>query len=113
MALLTNLSCKTGKGPARSELAEPSEIPQTIFGCYNEIPHSKNKHAVSVRCGLNNSAVLFSDGSLYMWGRNKYGVLGTGDLIDAFMPLRVNIPANATRVDIGADQTYAICTANV
>ena len=102
-----------GKGPAHSEFAEPSEIPATIFGCYPEIEHSQSKHAVSVDCGLNSSSVTFSDGSLYMWGRNKYGSLGTGDSLDAFMPLRVNMPASAVRVEIGADQTFAICKANV
>ena len=60
-----------GKGPKCEELALPSQIPNTLFGVYPEIEHSLKKRPVSVSCGLNCSAVVFSDGSLYMWGRNK------------------------------------------
>ena len=60
-----------GKGPNCEELKLPSQIPNTLFGLYPEIEHSFKKKPISVNCGLNCSAVLFSDGGLYMWGRNK------------------------------------------
>ena len=102
-----------GKGPKHSESALPTQIPNTLFGVYPEIEHSANKRAISVQCGLNCSAVSFDDGSLYMWGRNKYGNLGTGESADAYMPLRVNLAANIKALDCGPDQTFAICNTNI
>lgn len=102
-----------GKGPKCDELAEPSIIPKTLFGCYPEIEHSMNRKASSVHCGLNSSAVLYDDGMLYMWGHNKYGNLGIGEKIDTYFPLRVNLPARVKKIDCGPDQTFAICNTNI
>jgi alpha-tubulin suppressor-like RCC1 family protein len=102
-----------GKGPKCDESMLPIMIPQTLFGRYEEIPHTLKKKAISVDCGLYSSSVTFDDGSFYMWGKNKYGNLGTGDDLDAYIPLRVNIPARVKKVDMGADQTFAICKTNL
>jgi RCC1-like G exchanging factor-like protein len=98
-----------GKGPKCEELKLPSQIPNTIFGLYPEIEHSLKKRPVIVNCGLNCSAVSFDDGSLYMWGKNKYGNLGNGDKVDSFMPIRVNLASSIRHFDCGPDQTFAIC----
>jgi len=98
-----------GKGPKCEERGVPEQIPDTFFGRYEEIEHSLERRVVGVRCGLNSSGVMLDDGTLFVWGRNGYGNLGTGDGKDAMFPLRVNIPARVRKVDIGPDQTLAVC----
>ena len=98
-----------GKGPKHDEMSLPSKIPDTLFGRYPEIEHSLDKYPIKVNCGLNSSTVTLNDGTLYIWGKNKYGNLGTGDDEDAYFPLRVNIPASVNKLDCGPDQTLAIC----
>jgi alpha-tubulin suppressor-like RCC1 family protein len=102
-----------GKGPVCQESAQPELIPNTLFGVYKEIEHTLTKQAQAVYAGLFSTAVVLNDGSLYMWGKNRYGNLGTGDKLDAFIPLRVNIPAQVKSMDCGPDQTFAICKTNV
>jgi RCC1-like G exchanging factor-like protein len=102
-----------GKGPKTDESVEPIEIPETLFGKYKELPDTLKRKAQAVRCGLNTSAVIMDDGTLYMWGKNNYGQLGTGDTNDVYFPLRVNIPASIRSIDCGADTTFSICKAYV
>lgn len=102
-----------GRGPKCEQTNVPLPLPNTLFGVYSEIEHTQSKQAISVRCGLNSSAVILNDGSLFMWGKNKYGNLGTGEKIDAFIPLRVNLPARVSSIDCGPDQTFAICRTNL
>jgi len=40
-----------------------------------------DKKIVKIACGLDNSAVITEDGSLYMMGDNEYGQLGFIDHI--------------------------------
>ncbi|CAF0712896.1 unnamed protein product [Brachionus calyciflorus] len=103
-----------GKGPKCEESTEPTQIPNTLFGAYKEIESTLNKRAISVHSGLYSSAVILNDGNLFMWGRNKYGNLGIGEKMDGVhMPIRVNIPARAKKIDCGPDQTFAICKTNI
>ena len=98
-----------GKGPRHEALAEPSQVPDTLFGKYAEIGHSLERCPKSVSCGLNSSCVLMDDGTLYMWGKNEYGNLGIGEDKDVFFPFRVNVPASVKKVDCSPDHTLAIC----
>jgi RCC1-like G exchanging factor-like protein len=98
-----------GKGPEFDESGEPSMIPGTLFGRFKDIDLTMKRNITQVKCGLNNSAVIVNDGSLFMWGKNKYGQIGTGDFKDVYFPLRVNIPASVKSIDLGADQTFSIC----
>jgi alpha-tubulin suppressor-like RCC1 family protein len=98
-----------GKGPKCEQSGVPELIPNTLFGVYKEIEHTMKKRASAVYGGLFSSAVVMNDGTLYMWGKNRYGNLGTGDKLDAFMPLRVSVPAEVRTMDCGPDQTFAIC----
>lgn len=102
-----------GKGPKCNELSEPTQIPDTLFGRYTEISHSLTRFPLSVNCGLNSSAVTLDDGTLYMWGKNKYGNLGTGDELDYYLPIRVNIPAYVKKLDCGPDHTLSLCKTNI
>lgn len=98
-----------GRGPKCEETKEPLNIPETLFGRYKELAHTMTRKIRLIKCGLNSSAVGLDDGSLYMWGKNRYGSLGLGEKIDAYFPLRVTIPASAYKIDCGPDHTFAIC----
>ena len=39
----------------------------------------KGKRVVDVACGSSHSACVLEDGSLYTWGKGRYGRLGHGD----------------------------------
>ncbi len=45
----------------------------------------------SVAAGVYHTVVLKSDGSLWGWGRNDSGQLGTGDTIDRWAPARIGL----------------------
>ena len=98
-----------GRGPKCEESIEPLMVPETLFGRYKDLEHSTKRRIMSINCGLNCSAVLLDDGSLYMWGKNKYGSLGIGEKKDAYFPLRVSVPASVQSIDCGPDQTFTIC----
>jgi alpha-tubulin suppressor-like RCC1 family protein len=102
-----------GRGPKCEESDLPLQIANTLFGKYEEIENTLNKKAIGVHCGLYSQAVMVNDGSLFMWGKNRNGNLGTGDKLDAYMPLRVNLPANVKKMDIGLDHTLTICKTSV
>lgn len=102
-----------GCGPRVEQSAAPLRLSSALFGIYDEIANTLDKRAVRVYCGLNSSGVVLNDGSLFMWGKNRYGNLGLGEKHDAFMPLRVNIPARVCDLDCGPDQTFAICRTNL
>ena len=40
----------------------------------------------SIFAGPDSSAVLYEDGSLYLWGKNAHGTLGLDDDADRFAP---------------------------
>ena len=64
-----------GLGPKHEELVKPTQIPDPLFGRYPEIEHSLSRFPLFVKCGLNASAVTLDDGSIYMWGKNRYGIM--------------------------------------
>ena len=98
-----------GRGPICEECIEPSEIPNQLLGIYTELKDTLNRNVNFIHCGLNCSAIVMNDGSLYMWGKNSYGVVASGNLEDVYFPLRVNIPAQVLKIDIGADQAFSVC----
>ena len=98
-----------GRGPVCEDSKEPLEIPEKLLGKYEEIPETLNRNVKFIHCGLNSSAICMDDGSLYMWGKNNYGIIASGDLNDIYFPLRVNIPAQVREIDFGVDHAFAIC----
>ena len=42
-----------------------------------------------VALGINHSAAITKDGSLYMWGYNYYGELGNGTTTDRYTPVKI------------------------
>ncbi|KAG2392434.1 hypothetical protein C9374_012686 [Naegleria lovaniensis] len=51
-----------------------------------------NEKIVSIACGWNHSIFLTSDNKAYVSGRNKHGMLGTGDFTDRNKPTLIEIP---------------------
>ena len=59
-----------------------------------------------VALGINHSAAITKDGSLYMWGYNYYGELGNGTTTDRYTP--VKIMDNVASVSLGNYHSAAI-----
>ncbi|NLB61675.1 MAG: hypothetical protein GX802_04540, partial [Clostridiales bacterium] len=59
-----------------------------------------------VSAGMQHSAAIKADKSLYTWGDNSFGQLGTGDTVNANQP--VLVLKNAVSVSCGYDTTAAI-----
>ena len=60
----------------------------------------------AVCCGQYSAAAIKKDGSLWMWGRNREGQLGTGSTRDSNIPVKVMDDVAA--VSCGADNTAVI-----
>lgn len=56
------------------------------------------------------SCAVRTDGTLWCWGENSYGQLGTGDTTDRSTPTRVGSLTTWASVETGADHTCAIRT---
>lgn len=54
------------------------------------------------------TAAIRSDGTLWMWGGNRYGQLGIGTLMDANVPQQVGTNSNWRAVAVGADHTLGL-----
>jgi alpha-tubulin suppressor-like RCC1 family protein len=59
------------------------------------------------------SLVMLSNGSVYAWGANTEGQLGTGNLVAESSPVQITPPAGVTYETLatGADTSYAVSTA--
>lgn len=54
------------------------------------------------------SAAIAENGSLYLWGRNDYGQLGTGDIDNRTVPFRLDQLGKVKTVRLGSNHTAAI-----
>lgn len=75
-----------GLGPKVGKSSKPIQIPRTLFGENEFMPHTK---VTGLSSGLYHLAAITNLGQLYMWGRNKGGCLGLGHINDQFFPLKV------------------------
>ncbi|CAD1473829.1 unnamed protein product, partial [Heterotrigona itama] len=74
-----------GLGPEVKKVSQPTKIPSVLFG---NNAYQKNTKVVKIFCGMSHLAALTNMGDLYMWGCNKFGSLGLGDLKDQYFPLK-------------------------
>ena len=49
----------------------------------------KGKRVVDAECGSSHSACILDDGSLYTWGKGRYGRLGHNDYETQYKPKQV------------------------
>jgi alpha-tubulin suppressor-like RCC1 family protein len=65
----------------------------------------------SVDCGINHTAAIKTDGTLWVWGRNGYGQLGTNDTANRGIPVQTFLGGtNWKSVAGGGSHTVAIKT---
>ncbi len=62
----------------------------------------------SLSAGMNHSAGIKNDGTLWMWGNNSNGQLGDGSTIDRNVPIQIGTANNWLKVETGAYFTVAI-----
>lgn len=55
----------------------------------------------AIAAGTYNSAILYTDGSVWAWGDNSAGQLGNGGTVNAGSPVRVNTVAGVVGLSIG------------
>ncbi len=72
-------------------------LPTTITGCWQ-----------SVSSGLNHSAGLKADGTLWTWGSNQYGQLGWGSSSSENTPKQIGTGINWQKVTTGNYHTVAL-----
>lgn len=51
----------------------------------------KGKNVVEIECGSSHSACILDDGSLYTWGKGRYGRLGHNDYETLYKPKQVKL----------------------
>lgn len=95
-----------GLGPQVQHTVRPTLIPPVLFG---KNDYDKDVKVLKIFSGMSHLAALTSSGDLYMWGHNKFGSLGLGDLKDQYFPLKVNIGAQPKIVACGVDHSIALC----
>lgn len=95
-----------------------SPLPRPVGGL--PVPVNGASGVKAVVAGPYNSAVLYTDGSVWAWGDNSIGQLGNGTMIRANAPVRLNTVANIAALSIsnrfiillGADGTVYSFGAN-
>jgi len=65
-----------------------------------------------VSMGANHCSAVKTDGTLWVWGRNIYGQLGLGDVIDRSSPVQVGSDTDWKNVVCSDNSTFAIKTDN-
>src|SRR5581483_3323903 len=63
---------------------------------------------IAIAAGNFHSLALAADGTIYSWGRNSHGQLGTGDTTDRFYPVHVPGVTNAYAIAAGGYQSLAL-----
>lgn len=64
-----------------------------------------------VACGENHTLAVKKDGTLWAWGSNEYGQLGTGNQKDSNKPVQVKMPGGKMAADVEADYYYSAAVA--
>ena len=64
-------------------------IPITIFVKSAENKVENVRRVIDISLGYKNSAAILDDGSLWMWGDNRFGQLGDGTTINRDLPIKI------------------------
>ena len=80
-----------------------------MFSIFCFLPHSAQAAEVKqVCCNDRVRAVLMADGTLWMWGDNSYGQLGTGSTVNSSAPIKVM--TGVKMVSLGLQHSAAVKT---
>jgi alpha-tubulin suppressor-like RCC1 family protein len=74
------------------------------------VPVAGGHTFVSLAAGQNHVCGLTSDGSVYCWGGNDGGQLGTGDTAYSATPVKVSLQRPAASISLGANFSCALST---
>lgn len=81
-------------------------------GCSQWVPRVVATHGVKViqlACGLDHSALISEDGSLYTWGEGGFGALGHGSLASQRGPRRVEALADHSILAVACGVWHTAC----
>ena len=84
-------------------------VPQPVQGLPTPVNGASGVKAIAA--GTYNSAVLYSDGSVWAWGDNGAGQLGNGGTANASAPVRINSVTDVVGLTIG-DGFVALLTSS-
>jgi hypothetical protein len=85
--------------------------PETTPGCPGEahLGEEAGKEVIAVSGGDSHSLALLKGGTIVAWGgENRYGELGNGTTEESGVPVRVNLPEQATAVSAGVAHSLAL-----
>jgi alpha-tubulin suppressor-like RCC1 family protein len=63
-----------------------------------------------IACGLSFSALVSSEGHLFLWGANRNGQLGQGDILPRSAPVKVSLPAPVHSLALGESHVIVLCS---
>lgn len=91
---------------SKAKESEPTQIPSKFFKQSNDIVKI-NAYGSGTHVGAIND-----EGHLFMWGKNKYGQLGTGDQNSKFAPVRNDffIQQGLTVKDVSCGERHTLAT---
>lgn len=78
------------------------------------VPHMENRSSTVMACGSGHTAVVTDNGSVWAWGDNKCGQLGTGDLISTATPKQLSSleEQEVTHIACGDSHSVIVTIAN-
>ncbi|KAF8369130.1 hypothetical protein PRIPAC_86959, partial [Pristionchus pacificus] len=88
-----------GFGPDSVRLRHPTALPQTLFdGAKVHRVHAGNVAA----------AAISDAGAVFVWGQNRYGLLGLGHTRDQLFPFPLFFQEDVKQISIGPDHTLVV-----
>ncbi|CAM9344978.1 unnamed protein product, partial [Laminaria digitata] len=88
-----------------------NEGPPIVESTPKLVSSLQGKKIVQIGCGLQHTVALTASGSVYCWGENGRGQLGTGDTLNRYTPALVCKPLSVMRcihVACGGQHTIAV-----
>jgi len=65
-------------------------------------------HVIQIAAGANSAYALESNGTVWAWGDNSFGQLGTGSTVPMYRPTPVRLRGRVTSITAGANAAYAL-----
>jgi alpha-tubulin suppressor-like RCC1 family protein len=96
------------RNPDGGGLVERGERLAAELGLLEDLDASAGHSRVAIACGAKHDAVVAADGTLWTWGVNDQGQLGTGDLTDRRTPVQIGKDTDWAGVCAGMLHTLAI-----
>jgi len=80
-------------------------VPVTVFAENIENEIENVRRIIDISLGYQNSAAILDDGSLWMWGNNRWGQLGDGTTTNRDLPIKVTNDVKKIAIG-GNDQSF-------